>query len=226
MIRPWIAFSHCGLGAEEDQRRADRAEQHDADQAAGERATAARDRHPADDHRRDHLELQPVARVGIDVGQAGPRSGAPPVPPGHPSTTKTPKRHRAAGCPPAGRPRGPSRWHKPPARPRGVAGPRRTPRRPPARSPPRSTGRPTGPPEPLETRRQVTDELPLADVAERLAADHQRGERHHDRRQAQPGHQCPVDRPQRAPGRERPQADHRHRQLPTAPAARRPRRRC
>ena len=62
MIRPWMAFSHWGLRAEEDQGRADRAEQGDADQGAREGAAAARDGHAAHDDRGDDLELE--ARAG------------------------------------------------------------------------------------------------------------------------------------------------------------------
>ncbi len=50
------------LDAEEDQGRADRAEQGDADQRADQRPAAARDRRAADDDRGDHLQLQPACR--------------------------------------------------------------------------------------------------------------------------------------------------------------------
>ncbi len=70
MISPWMAFSHWGLDAEEDQGRADRAEQCDADQGAPEAPAAAGDGHAAHDDRGDDLELQASAGVGIDVGEA------------------------------------------------------------------------------------------------------------------------------------------------------------
>ena len=80
--------------------------------------------------------------------------------------------------------------------------------------------------EPLEPRRQVADELALAQVAERLAADHQRGQGHHDRRQAQPGDQRAVDAPMPPPASERAQRRPAASAAPPAPAGRRPRRRC
>ena len=68
MIAPWIARSQYALDAEERQRRADRAEQHDAEQRAGERAAAAGDRRAADDDGGDDLELEPDARRCSESG--------------------------------------------------------------------------------------------------------------------------------------------------------------
>ena len=209
MIRPWMAFSHCGLPpgtqvgirAQEDKGRPDRAEQGDADQRAGQGAAAARNRHAAHHHGRDDLELQARARVGVDVGEP---DGVQQVRPGRPAPPSSRRRRRpraAAGCPPAGPPRGRS-----PSR-------RRTGPPPGCRSPQAKTAKTTSAiattshwpavwpsAEPLKARRQVADELALAHVTQRLAPDHQRGQRDHDRGQAQPGDQHAVDRAQAATG--------------------------
>ena len=58
------------VDAEERQRRADRAEQDDAEQRAGERAAPAADRGAADDDRRNHLHLEPEAGVAGNLVEA------------------------------------------------------------------------------------------------------------------------------------------------------------
>src|SRR4051812_41415793 len=57
------------LRAEEDEGRADRPEQGDADQGPDQGAAPPRNRRAADDGRGDHLELQPGAGVGIDIAE-------------------------------------------------------------------------------------------------------------------------------------------------------------
>ena len=202
-----MALSHWACGAEEDQGRSDRPEQGHAEQGAGEGAAASGDRRAAHDHRRDDLQLEADSRRWVDVGELddGEERGQARQ---RPHDDEHAEDHpRAAGCPPAARPRGPSRSRRPPGPPRGSAGPRRKRRR--RRAPTATIGqlaRLLPEPEPLEPRRQVLHELALGGPAQRLAADHQRGQGHHDRRQAEPGDEHAVDRPQRRARRDRAQA--------------------
>ncbi len=85
MIAPWMRALPVRADAEERQRRADGAEQHDAEQRAGDRAAAAGDRRAADDDGGDDLELEAEAGVarnlieahGIEHARQGP--SAPPA---------------------------------------------------------------------------------------------------------------------------------------------------
>ena len=166
MIRPWTAFSHCGCDWQEDQGRADRAEQ-ERRRSGCRRACRVRPKMatPPTTTAAIACSSSPVPALG-STSASGRRFSRPARPASTPIATKTPKPPARAGCRPAGQPRGPSPWRTRPGRPRGSAGPRRTPG---TRRRAITTDRATGPsldrPEPLEPGGQVADELPLGPSA-------------------------------------------------------------
>ncbi len=213
MISPWMAFSHWGLVPRK--KRAGPIEPSSATpiRRPGEGAAAAGDRHAADDHRGDHLELQAGAGIGVDVGEAdGVQQRRQARQRAH--DHEDAERH-APGAD-AGQPGGlgvrAGRIDRPPGR-EVCAGPRRTPRRPRARSPPPATGRPTA-------RRRTTGS-PAAGrgrIPPRAGSGATRGRspawRASPRSTAAPAppRAPPLTAPKRTAGHERPQPDHRHRQ--------------
>ena len=153
------------LDAEEHQRRADRAEQGDADQRADQRAAPAGDRRAADDDGGDRpaapgpspaLGRTAVKRTAFS---SAARPASAPI-----SDERRRRRRAAAGCRPAARPRRPTRRRRPPGPPPGSAAPRRRPRSTRQRESRRSATAPAAcaEPEPLEAGRQVPDALALA----------------------------------------------------------------
>ncbi len=200
MTSPWNAFSHWG-SAQEHESRPDRAEQGDADQAAGERPAPAGYRDAPDDHGGDDLELQPHSGVGVDIGEAD----------GVKECGQS--RQRAGGDKDA-------EYHapRPDARepggfgigPRGVD---RSSDRKVAQAPGKNgenaecqryhqplTHR-LARAKPLKSRRQIADEGTFARVPQRLPPDYQGRQSHHDRRQAQPRDEYAVDRAKLLPAR-------------------------